>query len=70
MVKITQEKVTVMLETVSGIRRKKGVQKYHISHKGTARLNPEYERIKLVASEIEKLRKWDIDVKRVIPHAR
>lgn len=52
-------------------KRIKGVQKYHISHKGTARLNAWFEHYKKIPFiDSEHARTREIEVKRIVENGK
>ena len=63
--KVKQEVATVMFEVMSGKRRVRNIHKYKIS-KGTARYNPEFDRVMMFGSIIEKHKKFDVEVEKVL----
>lgn len=64
-IKIKQELISVYYEDIK-VHRLKNIQKYHITRKGTARKNPEFERYKHIPNaHIKTTDKFDIEVKRI-----
>lgn len=63
-IKIRQEIISVELEDIK-INKAKNIHKYHISRKGTARKNPEFERWRHLPKSNVKVKKFDIEVERI-----
>lgn len=76
--KIKQEQCDFVMkyEKVEGTKyfrkkRIKGVQKYHISNKGTARLNGWFEHYKKIPFiDLEHIRTKEIEVKRIVENGK